>query len=223
MQATSVGSGRQVLRVLREAREARPQVRLEEWDGQLVVVKDYTVRATRVKLRLGAFLVNREYWAHERLRGIDGIPDPVPSGSPYVLAHVYVPGESAPEVPERLTEEFFEQLQDIVLAMHRRAVAHGDLKRLENILVRPDGSPALIDFSSAIMSGSNPLASPLLWFLQEDDLRGIAKLKARHAPHLLTDADVQLLARRGLVERGWRRIRAYLRPWIQQRSDPKAE
>jgi hypothetical protein len=210
---------RRVLQVLRPAGAARPEVRLELWEGQRVVVKDYTVRATRTKLWIGKFLVAREYAAHRRLQGLPGIPPALPSGSPYVFARLYVEGRPAPTVPHRLTPAFFTQLTDLLRAIHRQAMSHGDLHRLENILVQPDGSPALVDFSAAIMSGSNPLAAVLLPYLQDDDWRGVAKLKQRHAPHLLTDADRRLLAERSLAERCWRWLRAYLRPWLQRRAD----
>jgi tRNA A-37 threonylcarbamoyl transferase component Bud32 len=208
-----------VLRVIREAELARPEVRLEDWDGQLVVVKDYSVRAARLKLQIGRFLVQREYAAHARLQGLQGVADAIPSANPHIFVRAYVPGDPAPEVPQRLTGEFFQRLRAVILAVHRRAVAHGDLKRLQNILVQPDGSPALVDFSAAIISGSNPLAALLLAYMQDDDLRAIAKLKARHAPHLLSDEDLTLLGQRSLCERAWRWVRAYPRHWIQSRSD----
>lgn len=195
---------------------------MEDWDGVAVVVKDYAVRATRVKLWVGRYLVSREYAAHERLEGIDGIPEALPLSTPYAFAHIYVEGEPAPQVPERLTKEFFDRLTEVVRAIHRRAAAHGDLKRLENIIVRPDGSPAIVDFSAAIISGSNPLSPVLLAYIQDDDLRAIAKLKHRHAPHLLTDADRQLLSSRSRAEEVWRWMREYLRPWLQRRTDPAA-
>ncbi|MBC7288968.1 MAG: hypothetical protein H5T86_13220 [Armatimonadetes bacterium] len=218
-QSQPAGTCGVVVKLLRSAQAARPEVRIENWNGRLVVVKDYRVRATPLKLWVGRYLVRRELAAHKRLAGIDGIPEAIPTPDEHVFAHEYVEGWPAPEVPERLDSEFFEALYELVREIHRRAVAHGDLKRLENILVRPDGSPALVDLSAAIMSGSNPLAAVLLGYMQDDDLRAIAKLKARHAPHLLTGAERQLLVQRSAAESLWRWARSYLRPWLQSRSD----
>ncbi len=211
---------KRVLSVLRHAEAARPEVRMEQWGELTVVVKDYTVRATATKLLVGKFLVAREYRAHERLDGIEGIPPAIPSGNPHVFCHVYVEGQPAPNCPDALTPEFFEDLYALVHAIHRRAAAHGDLKRLENIIVRPDGKPALVDFSAAIISGSNPAAAILLAYMQDDDLKAIAKLKQRHAPHLLTEEERRRLKQRSLAERFWRWAREYLRPWLQRRSEP---
>ncbi|MCD6351027.1 MAG: hypothetical protein J7M26_02810 [Armatimonadetes bacterium] len=211
---------RRVITVLRDAEAARPEVRVEAWGELEVVVKDYTVRATTVKLLVGRYLVAREYAAHERLQGLDGVPEAVATRSPYVFAQIFVPGTPAPEVPELLTPEFFDQLRRLVQAIHRRAVAHADLKRLDNIIVQPDGRPALVDWSAAIISGSNPLAPMLLAYTQADDLRAVAKLKQRHAPHLLTEEDRKLLDQRTAVEQAWRWARSYLRPWLQKRADP---
>ncbi|MCX7599595.1 MAG: hypothetical protein N2512_12130 [Armatimonadetes bacterium] len=207
------------MQVLRPAEAARPEVRLEDWDGLLVVVKDYRVNATPVKLSVGKYLVARETAAHKRLAGLEGISEAVETGNPYVFASHYVEGWPAPEVPDRLTPAFFEQLYGLVAAIHSRGMAHGDLKRLQNILVRPDGRPAVVDFGAAIMSGSNPLVALVLGYIQDDDLRAVAKLKQRHAPHLLTDTERQLLAHRPLAERVWRWLRAYLRPQLQRLSD----
>ena len=86
-------------------------------------------------------------------------------------------------------------------------------------MVRPDGSPAVIDLSAAIMSGSNPMAAALMAYVQDDDLRAVAKLKMRHAPHLLTPEERRLLEQRSMAEKIWRWARQYLRPWLQERAD----
>jgi RIO-like serine/threonine protein kinase len=212
-----------VIAVLRDAAAARPEVRLEDWDGLRVVVKDYTVRATWVKLAVAGFLVKREAAAHRRLQDIDGIPPALPVTNPHILAHVYVEGRSVPEVKEPLTPEFFDRLYEMIAQIHARAMAHGDLKRLPNILVQPDGMPALVDLSAAIMSGSNPIVAAILGYIQDDDLRAVAKLKKRQAPELLTQEEIDRLAWKPLAERMWRWLREYLRPWIQRRSDPDGE
>jgi tRNA A-37 threonylcarbamoyl transferase component Bud32 len=216
--ATETPPRRPPLRVLREAEAARPEVRVEDWDGTLVVVKDYTVKGTWVKRLVGRFLVGREAAAHRRLADVEGVPPALETGDPCVFAHLYVEGAPAPGVPDRLTPAFFERLYALVAELHARGLAHGDLKRLENVLVQRDGAPALVDLSAAILSGSNPLAAALLGYIVDDDFRGIAKLKQRHAPHLLTAAERDLLNRRGLAERAWRWARSYLRPWLQHMS-----
>ncbi len=220
---TEPQTGHRVIAVLRDAAAARPEVRLEDWDGLRVVVKDYTVRATWVKLAVAGFLVKREAAAHRRLQDIDGIPPALPVTNPHILAHVYVEGRSVPEVKEPLTPEFFDRLYEMIAQIHARAMAHGDLKRLPNILVQPDGMPALVDLSAAIMSGSNPIVAAILGYIQDDDLRAVAKLKKRQAPELLTQEEIDRLAWKPLAERMWRWLREYLRPWIQRRSDPDGE
>lgn len=220
---TEPQSSHRVLTVLREAGAARPEVRLEDWDGLHVVVKDYTVRATWVKLVVAGFLVKREAEAHRRLEGIDGVPPALPVTNPHIFAHVYADGRSAPEVSEPLTPEFFDRLYEMIAAIHERAMAHGDLKRLPNILVTPEGMPALVDLSAAIMSGSNPIVGAILGYIQDDDVRAVAKLKMRQAPELLTQEEIDRLAWKPLAERMWRWLREYLRPWLQRRSDPDGE
>lgn len=196
--------------------------------GALVVLKDYTVgssqprrKAPFVKRLVGWFLVAREAAAHRRLSDVEGVPPAFETASALVFAHLYVEGEQAPDVPHRLTPAFFDRLYALVDEIHAHGVAHGDLKRLENILVQPNGSPVLIDFSAAIVAGSNPLAAWLLGYMFDDDLRAVAKLKRRHAPQLLTEAEERLLNDRGLAERAWRWMRSYLRPLLQRMADAR--
>ena len=68
--------------------------------------------------------------------------------------------------------------------------------------------------------GPGGVAAVLLAYMQDDDLRAVAKLKMRHAPHLLTDEEKRLLQQRSLAEKIWRWARSYLRPWLQERADP---
>ncbi|SMH31764.1 serine/threonine-protein kinase [Azospirillum agricola] len=60
------------------------------------------------------------------------------------LAAVLARGRPAPATVERLTRE----LLDALAALHEAGICHCDIKP-ENIMVRPDGRPVLIDFGSA--------------------------------------------------------------------------
>ena len=62
------------VRVLREARGSRPEVRLVRCDGELAVVKDYAVAATRFKRVMGAYLIRREAVALRRAATVPNVP-----------------------------------------------------------------------------------------------------------------------------------------------------
>lgn len=59
----------------------------------------------------------------------------------------------------RDSKRFYAELFAIIAAIHARGVAHGDLKRKDNILVTPDCHPYLIDFgvSTVRKPGFHPL------------------------------------------------------------------
>ncbi len=48
-------------------------------------------------------------------------------------------------------ERFFTEFRRILDAMHERGVAHGDLKKKENLLVAPDGCPIVLDLGTAVI------------------------------------------------------------------------
>jgi|LSQX01.1.fsa_nt_gb aminoglycoside phosphotransferase (APT) family kinase protein len=201
---------------LRRGEGTRPEVRLLEVDGQQVVHKDFMATAPLMRTA-GRLLLSREVAAYERLAGLPGIPRCFGQPDPWSLLVEYI--ESIPAwdaTPDLLTPRFYQRLHEVVAAMHRRAVAHGDLKRLNNIIVTPAGEPYLIDFASALWHGSNPLAPLALPHLFDDDLRAIYKLKARHTPDLLTPDEAAFLAYRSPVETIFRLVRDRVREPFQR-------
>jgi len=208
------------VRVMREGRHSRPEVRLVSLDGELAVLKDYDCGGTRFKRLMGAYLIHREAAALRRAEGIANVPRllAMPEASALLMSYV----EAVPAISleqGRLGERFFERLTEMVAALHGRGIAHGDLEKLDNILVTPDGQPALVDFASAILSGGNPLAALALFQVMDNDRRAICKLKGFCAPHLLTAAEREALRRRGGLERWFRKMRRYVRSPVKRLSD----
>lgn len=209
--------------VLREGRGSRPEVRLVRDDSRLLVLKDYSVGNLVLRL-LGLLLLGRERGAYERLSELPGVPACAGQLDAYALLVEYVAGEPASGAPLRLlTPEFFARLEALVREMHARGVVHGDLKRLDNILITAAGEPFLIDFSAAFWHGSNPVAAVVFPFVWDDDLRAVYKLKSRRAPHLLTQEEERFLSRRSLAERCFRWGREYFRRPVQRLAGSEPE
>jgi serine/threonine protein kinase len=63
----------------------------------------------------------------------------------------YIAGPSLRERDSRLTdrERFYARLLDTIQSMHKAGVAHGDLKRKDNVIVGAGEQPYLIDFGIA--------------------------------------------------------------------------
>lgn len=205
--------------LLRVGEGARPDIRVVKVDGRLLVVKDYANGANPTKRLLGRYLVDREVAAYGRLRGLRGVPDCYGYLDPYALVIEYYEAKPASDVdPARLTEDFFARLRELVTQIHRRGVAHGDMRKLPNILIDRDNHPVLVDFTAAFIIGSSPMAALILPYILENDLRGICKLKAIYAPHLLSPAEREFMEHRSTTETLFRWLRRPFRRGIKKLS-----
>jgi serine/threonine protein kinase len=97
-------------------------------------------------------MIRREYAIYRRLEGIAGIPQCYGLQGDNRLLLEFIEGHSLRlsknELPDRAG--FFAELLEILQAVHAAGVAHGDMKRKDNILVTPEGRPYLVDFGSAV-------------------------------------------------------------------------
>lgn len=96
------------------------------------------------------WMLRREQLAYQRLHGITGIPRCHGMPLPWALVLQYVPGTAYRQAQLADRERWFEQLEQIVRAMHARGVSHGDLKRKANLLAGSDGQPWVLDLGTAI-------------------------------------------------------------------------
>ncbi|WKZ13267.1 MAG: hypothetical protein QY320_04635 [Gammaproteobacteria bacterium] len=170
-------------------------------------------------------MLRREHSIYQRLPGIAGIPACMGLGPDGELRLEFVRGASlrdAQPAPEQ-REQFFADLRDLILTMHRAGVAHGDLKRKDNILIASGGRPYLIDFGTAI--AVSPQSGWLrCWVYRQMcrmDLNAWIKLKYRHQRADIDPADrvydrptlAERLAR--VVRQTWRLVT--LRRWRNAR------
>ena len=96
-------------------------------------------------------LLEREHAVYERLGGIAGIPRSFGLvGGGLALEYVAGPSLREHEALIRNRDELFAKLLATLRAMHAAGVAHGDLKRKDNIIVGPGERPYLVDFGIAV-------------------------------------------------------------------------
>ncbi len=198
-------------------------VYLVEGPGGAAIVKRASGRGPLLALRRA--MLRREYAIYQRLVGIAGIPACKGIGPDGELMLEFIRGhslrEAQPTAAQR--ERFFADLRDLILAMHRVGVAHGDLKRKDNILIGPGGRPYIIDFGTAIAAPPESGLVRYLLFRQmcRMDLNAWIKLKYRRQPGTLEPADrgyhrptsIERIAR--VVRRAWRA--ATFRRWRNTR------
>ncbi|HET7609950.1 MAG TPA: RIO1 family regulatory kinase/ATPase [Gammaproteobacteria bacterium] len=163
-------------------------------------------------------LLRREHAVYERLHGVAGIPRSfglVGDG----LALEYVAGPSLREHDGELVdrEAFFAKLKATVEAMHERGIAHGDLKRKNNIIVGAGEQPYIIDFGIAVRRSARS-ASFNRWVfeqLEQMDLNAWVKLKYRRRIDLGTERDALSAEDAAIYKPHWieRLARAVRVPW----------
>src|SRR5690606_29851393 len=100
--------------------------------------------------RLGLRALRREAAVYERLREVSGVPRSYGLVDDHLVLE-HIEGPSLRQSEKRLVERerFFVRLLDTLDAMHAAGVAHGDLKRKDNVLVGPGEQPYVIDFGIA--------------------------------------------------------------------------
>jgi RIO-like serine/threonine protein kinase len=135
-------------------------------------------------------LAVRERRALERLADFEAVPR-LEDGEPWrtapsadgtvprsadVLVRGFVVGVALSQA-ESLPRNYFELLAAAVRALHARGVCHNDLHKEQNVLVRPDGRPAIVDFQLA----SVHRVGSLVWRARiAEDLRHVEKHRRRY-------------------------------------------
>jgi len=202
-------------RLLNQGRWANATVFIHEQGGAQWVVKDFIDCPLLYRKTVGRFMVGHELSALERLRGLSSIPADAFRVDACALAYRFVPGKELADVgPDRATPAFFRQLEETVLAMHNREIAHLELRSGGNILVTDAATPLLIDFQSHLKSRYLPRF--LKRILYTFDLGSIYKHWSHRHPDSLGAERRAVLAR----VTGWRRFwwwRPYF--WMKRPQD----
>ncbi len=186
------------VKIFRRGGGSRPDVLLVQVNGDQAVLKDFSQADPWFRRVVGPLSVRREARALRQLKGARGVPQLLRVVDRDALLLEYIPGTSAREVPPGgLTPQFFERFYRLVDRLHEFGVAHCDLRSQGNILVGADGEPYAVDFTAHFRRGRSwNLASRWMYdkFCEADRV-AVARLKKSHAPDLLTEAEMQALAR----------------------------
>lgn len=188
--------------LLHVGRSANALVWRTELGGRVWTVKDFAVRNRFVRGTIAPGLVWREVRAAARLHGIDGITDAAfrIDGPAAVMA--YIDGRSLNLAPrEAVTVEYLERLERLIGEMHARDVVHLDLRGRGNVLVRSDGTPAIIDFQSALFTDRMP--ARLRRTLEDIDLSGAFKKWLDYQPDAMGEERRRRLERINSIRRLW--------------------
>lgn len=209
---------------LSEGRWANAKLHVVERAGVRWVVKDFRPCIAPIRCLFGPLSVWRELAALRRLADLPGIPQNPRRIDRYAFEYRFIEGRSLTTFkgqPDLVSGDFFVALEDLVRAMHARAIAHLDLHSRRNIIVGSDGRPALVDFASHLRLDGVPRALRLL--LEHIDLAGVYKHWAKWRPEGLGGARTALLAQ-ARSRRRWWPLSGYggsrfLRHWLSPAAD----
>jgi predicted Ser/Thr protein kinase len=164
---------------------------------------------------VGRRLARREAHFLHRLVGIHGFPqllgpvlvDGVKAEN--AVARAFISGHPL-ESRERTSDDFFDELGNLLAELHSRGIAYVDLHKRENVLVGDDGRPYLIDFQVSFDQATAPrllsgLARRLFRSLRQMDEYHRRKLLLRCRPDQAEAGAVNLAASRPRLVR-WHRV-----------------
>jgi len=200
-------------------KQAEANIWLAKVNDQLVAVKDYHLKGTLFKLLFGRWLIRREFEIYKKLQGIKGIPNVYKLLDKDAFILEYIVGIDCSKMAKgSIPEVFFSHLKCLIDEIHSHGVVHCDLKKRANIIITNGYQPYLVDFATSFTKGSrfNFIRN---WFYKQfyqDDLNGIAKLKKKVAPHLLTPEEEDNLSKRLFLELEIRFLRKHVRRWIKR-------
>lgn len=160
---------------------------------------------------LARYLARREARILEHLAGDPAFPAFV-SWDGRRLQRSAIPGAALQDAPAT-DIAWFRSARRALGRMHRRGVAHNDLAREPNWLVRTDGGAAIIDFELAWLDRRR---GRLFRLMAREDLRHLLKHKRYYLPGRLTARERALLERPSAASRLWRVTMRPLARWLRR-------
>jgi len=119
--------------------------------GKFIIKKAF---GSMIRKKLSETSIRHEEQVYRKLSGIPGIPKCFGLLDKKYLILEYIPGDSYRMLEHELNDRsrFFSNFLSILNDMHAAGVAHGDLKRKDNILVGPNQEPFIIDFGVSVLA-----------------------------------------------------------------------
>ena len=175
-------------------------------DGREAILKDFSGKSSLMRW-FGRRQLLRERRALARLQGIPGVPIDLGEVPPCGLLMEPMEGEAITRWRRRSLEEVMpmvERLVRLVDQIHERGVAHLDLRKRDNILVGPDGTPSIIDFNASVCFEPGSLRARLVFpLLRRIDRAAVIKWKVHLLPDRLTPAERRRHGRMSRLRRLW--------------------
>jgi RIO-like serine/threonine protein kinase len=197
--------------ILRKPTSTRPVIWNLEENSVKAVVKDFSFNRFLFRNTIGRFIVRREKKAYNRLKGLKGVPTLYRTIDGLALVIEAIPGKNmeTEEIATKLPDDFFEDLRLLVESIHKRGLAHCDLKRAPNIILGDDRKPYIVDWAASISKKEFrffPLSLIYQRFIR-DDMNAIIKLRLKYLPESVRPEEKNLYIHRSRAEKAIRTIK----------------
>ncbi|MDA0707251.1 MAG: serine/threonine protein kinase [Proteobacteria bacterium] len=163
------------------------EVRRTTDNGVPVISRDCAGAATGLRW-LARWLMRREASALAALADTDGVPELIRL-QPDSLLRGYFAGQPM-QLARPTDRAYFNNAAPLLRQVHSAGVAHNDLSKEPNFLVREDGSPAIIDFQ---LAATTRRRGKLFRLAAREDLRHLLKHKRTYCPQYLTARERHIL------------------------------
>jgi len=152
--------------------------------------------------------LRKEYEVYLRLAGVEGVPACYGLLQGQYLMLEYIDGESLRTAEVSDSQHYMEKYLQLIKNIHMRDVAHGDMKRKENLLVVGGKEPCIIDFGVAVIrkQGLHPLNRYLYNLAKTIDYNAWIKHKYHNNMDELSEQDA-VFYKRTFIEKISMRIK----------------
>ena len=157
-------------------------------------------------------MLRREAHAYELMAGLPGVPHSPGMLDDTCLVLEFIDGESMKQARHGLEDPpaFYDRLREIISGFHALGVAHGDLKRKDNVLVVAGERPVVIDFGTAVTRDRSLFDRLMFRLVRRFDYNAWIKNKYDGDYDAITDEDLRWY-RPTIVENGFRLVRRFWR------------
>ncbi len=142
---------------------------------------------------LHRLMLHREARVYAKLADVEGVPHSPGLLDGNYLVLEFVEGRSLKAERRDLqnSEAFYAALRTIITACHSAGVAHGDLKRKDNVIVDSYEQPHVIDFGTAVMRDGSLFDRMMYPLVVRFDLNAWIKVKYDNDYDAISAEDMQ--------------------------------
>jgi len=157
------------------------------------------------------FLCGREIEVLQRLEALEGVPKFIERYSPTQFAMTYISGTSLHDT-KQIPSGYYAKLEELLGKIHAQGVVNLDFADNHDLLITPEGNPAIIDFAASIICDPkgglrDRIMHPLFSYICYMNWRYLMRSKSRRAPQEMTQDQLVIANNRNLIERFGRAYR----------------